>query len=164
MSWIKQFLLWSLKGYGIGFDFERGQTSISLPAFSGDVDPQHLLWWEPSAIIQKNWRIWRRWMLTSLIFAGKNSSWSQLVKLQNDRMINQQKCGLCHYCIKACKAKLALSWNTDAKSKLTAKSHVVLDPVPGEWEEREILPCWFISSTTLILSLELIHYWWSPNL
>lgn len=56
-------------------------------------------------------------------------------------MINQQKCGLCCYCIKASKAKQAPSWNTDAKRELTARSHVFLEPIPGEWEGGEIFPC-----------------------
>lgn len=37
--------LW--KGEGIIFDFECSQTSAPLPVFSGAVDPQHLLGWEP---------------------------------------------------------------------------------------------------------------------
>lgn len=56
-------------------------------------------------------------------------------------MINQQKCGLCCYCIKACKAVQALSWSTDAKSKLTAKSHVFFETIPGKREGGEIFPC-----------------------
>lgn len=59
-SWaefLKNFYYDLWKAEGIIFDFECSQTSAPLPVFSGDVDPQHLLGWEPWAIIQRDWGI-----------------------------------------------------------------------------------------------------------
>lgn len=55
----------------ITFDFEWGKTFAPFPAFRGNVRPQHLLQLDPSAIIQRKWRIWKWWTVTSLIFVGK---------------------------------------------------------------------------------------------
>lgn len=52
-------------------DLEWGKTFAPFPAFRGNVCPQHLLQWDPSAIIWRKWRIWKWWTMTSLIFVGK---------------------------------------------------------------------------------------------
>lgn len=147
-------LLWTLKGQWNNIWLWMGQDICTFPCLQRECASSAPAPIRPFSHYTK--KVKNMKMMNSDIsnLCGENSSWSQLVKLQNDRMINQQKCGLCCYCIKACKAEHALSWSTDAKNKLTAKCHVFLEPIPGEREGGETFPCWFASSATLIPSLE----------